>query len=566
MKKEKRTIKNKIVFIFGILFFIYIIGVISAQTTWPAYNVCCEKTIDGAWCQNTIESNCDKSIDSLTKYAFRTTPTSCDSTSFCKAGCCVDTQEGLCMENTPQRVCAQTTGTWMDSPKCDVPQCDLGCCILGDQASFVTLTRCKRMSAIYGLTTNFKKNIKDETSCILLAQLQDKGACVYEVDNERTCKFSTRAECLDTNKTRASNITSAPEFFKDYLCSSDELHTNCGPTTQTACIPGKDEVYFVDSCGNIANIYDAGKTYDKLPSYWQKIVAKADSCGYNGVKGNSGSKTCGNCDYFKGSICGTGSASFGDNVCKDLNCYATSNGNDYKNGESWCVDMDPATGQGRDLVGSRHFRHLCINGEEITEACSDYRNEICLQNKLTTFEGDFNEAACRPNRNKDCLDQTVKEDCLNTDKRDCFWLLGAKYQTASTADTTPSLDNSSTSTTTGKGVKIASGEGICLPNWPLGLKHWSDGDAKPMCSQGSVTETVTYEKGLIGGEKCTDNCDVLTDAWATKMNNVCTSLGDCGAYSNVQHKFTTQGSQWVIDGTKTVISGIMDNIKTKTGS
>jgi hypothetical protein len=33
----------------------------------------------------------------------------------------------------------------------------------------------------------------------------------------------------------------------------------CGKTTNTVCVEGKDEVYFVDSCGNVANIYDASK-------------------------------------------------------------------------------------------------------------------------------------------------------------------------------------------------------------------------------------------------------------------------------------------------------------------
>jgi len=104
------------------------------------------------------------------------------------------------MENTPQKVCQDTSGTWLDDAQCNVQQCNLGCCILGDQASFVTLTRCKKLSADYGLQTNFKGNVNDETSCILLVQLEDKGACVYEVENQKTCKFTTRAECLNTNK------------------------------------------------------------------------------------------------------------------------------------------------------------------------------------------------------------------------------------------------------------------------------------------------------------------------------------------------------------------------------
>src|SRR3989344_9018264 len=39
---------------------------------------CCEKTIDGAWCQNAPEADCD------TSNGLRTTPSSCEATSFCK--------------------------------------------------------------------------------------------------------------------------------------------------------------------------------------------------------------------------------------------------------------------------------------------------------------------------------------------------------------------------------------------------------------------------------------------------------------------------------------------------
>jgi hypothetical protein len=408
IKLRKRGILTFSLVVFIVINLISMSLVFSQEQDWPAFNVCCEKTTKGAWCQNTLEENCDAS--------YRKTPTSCDATSFCKLGCCIDTDEGLCTGNTPQKICEISTGTWVDDPNCNVAQCDLGCCVLGDQASFVTLTRCKRLSSLYGLQTNFKRNIYDESTCILLAHSQDRGACVYESGGEQTCRFTTRDGCLNSEN---GNITTEAEFFKDYLCSSDELGTNCGPTTKTTCLEGKDEVYFVDSCGNPANIYDASKTYDKNPAYWQKIVGKAESCNADDSKGNAGSKTCGNCEYFKGSICSSGNAAAGDYICKDINCYNTENGNDYKNGESWCVYQGPV-GLGSDLVGSRHFRHLCINGEEVIEPCADFRNEICIQNTLRTPGGDFIEAACRVNRWVDCVDQEEKDDCLNTDRRDCF--------------------------------------------------------------------------------------------------------------------------------------------------
>lgn len=133
MRKNKREInktsskKLKItrLLIISLLILIIIPLINSEASPWPAFNVCCEKTINGAWCQNTLKQNCD------TK--FRLTPTSCEATSFCKPGICFDSSEGLCMDNTPQRVCNDANGTWMDDSVQSVPQCNLGCCVLGSR-------------------------------------------------------------------------------------------------------------------------------------------------------------------------------------------------------------------------------------------------------------------------------------------------------------------------------------------------------------------------------------------------------------------------------------------------
>ncbi|MHA1988727.1 MAG: hypothetical protein ACW98D_19045, partial [Promethearchaeota archaeon] len=233
---------KKIILIWVVMSLLIIPSLLAQASPWPAFNVCCEKTIRGAWCQNTLKENCDTN--------FKITPTSCQGTSFCKPGICFDSSEGLCMDNTPQRVCNDADGTWIDDSVVSVPQCNLGCCVLGTQASFVTLTRCKRLSGLYGLETDFRTNVGDELSCIAIAASQDQGACVFESEFQRTCKFTTRGECLGVGE---GDIPSSGEFFKDYLCSAEELATNCGPTKDTMCITGKDEVYFKDSCGNPAN-------------------------------------------------------------------------------------------------------------------------------------------------------------------------------------------------------------------------------------------------------------------------------------------------------------------------
>ncbi len=340
-KREKLLTEKKtesciqiLILILATFSFAYLISdktaIVSAETI--TQTVCCEKLHNGAWCQNEDSSKCNQ--------AYKQSPTSCDATSFCKNGCCYDSNEGTCAENTPQNVCNANNGTWADSASCEIPQCNLGCCVLDTQAAFVSLTRCKKLSGFYGLETDFRPSINNELECIATTQTLDRGACVYDVDYISECKFTTRGNCkaesVEINGTMTGNFT----FYKDYLCSAEELGTKCGPTKNTICVPGKDEVYFVDTCGNPANIYDAGKVTDK--SYWKKIIPKTESCGYGNTNGNAGSSSCGNCDYFSGSFCRVSSfgnkPSNGNYICADLSCANTYDGNDYRNGESWCVD------------------------------------------------------------------------------------------------------------------------------------------------------------------------------------------------------------------------------------
>lgn len=472
-----------------------------------AANVCCEKTNYGAFCINEDNSKCAEG---------RTTPTSCESTSYCKPGCCYDSKEGICMENTPQLVCQMQNGTWADDAECSIPQCSLGCCVLGDQASFVTLVRCKKLSSFFGVNTDFRRSVTDEVACIGLAGLEDKGACVYEEEFEVRCKMTTRGGCSSSGN---NSITG--KFYKDYLCTAEELNTVCGPTEDTMCVEGKDEVYFKDSCGNPANIYDASKIKDT--AYWKKIINKAEACGDG--NSNQNSKTCGNCDYLSGSICGKGNAQYGNNICQGLDCKSTSNGKSYKHGESWCM-YDTKVGEGNDLVGSRHWRHMCVAGEEIVEACADFRQGICIQDSIETSRGSFSQAGCRANRWQDCLAQTEQDDCENIDKRDCIWKEGMIVVNPLVAETsTPTTENS-----TGQQIR----ESYCIPKYTPGLNFWEEGEAQGICSQASFTATIKTEEGYfcrilgIGGEEeVTDGSEFLEPAFQLRQADFCKSLGDC---------------------------------------
>jgi hypothetical protein len=519
--KTRKVTKFGMIFLLSIL----LIGLVSAAATY-----CCEKTVDGALCQNAAEDQCD--------IEFRKAPTSCESTSYCRKGCCYNGAEGTCMENTPQSVCQQNGGLWAEDADCNIPQCELGCCLIGDQASFVTKVRCKRLSTLYGLETNFLVNIGNEVECIQQITSDIEGACVFEKDFERTCLRKTQRECLQI-KERQEGV----EFYEGMLCSADELDTNCDLSTKTTCVEGEDPVYFLDTCGNVANVYDSSKVNsDGLttsdPDYWAKIKDVRDSCGYG--DSNANSPDCGNCDYYLGSTCkeferspGVTAPDFGDNICKDLGCSWANQ--DWEHGESWCV-TDP-----KSRPGSRDFRMLCYNGEIIEEPCADFRAEVCIEDSVpaeVTGGDEFSVAACRVNRWQDCAAQNEKDDCENSDIRDCKWL--GKSDLAEQI-----LKNKG-------GVS-----GICVPLNAPGFDFWEgDSDAEKICKMGDQQCVVEYVrkyegaesgiglggvvsviKDILGGDGKTDwevkkGGQCLTQAWKNEAELLCSSLGDCGSSVN----------------------------------
>ncbi len=630
---EKKSLNMKYILVFAYLILLLIgillnINYVNAQGLTNTERigtseatVCCEKTNSGLFCQDVREEDCKSE---------RQTKTSCESTSFCKGGFCFDSVEGTCLDNVPQIVCNENGGTWSEEKPA---QCNLGCCLLNDQASFSTLVRCKRLSAFYGLETNYNAEIKDEAQCIISAGLKEKGACVFTQDFDKTCKITTKEGCTSdligtapnvlpvdrsqdsglvpsvTNKNtevvsaEGTEIISNPEeiktspadntqveenvkFFPGKLCSAEDLGTNCGPTKQTTCIPGKDEVYFVDTCGNIANVYDSTKVNNK--NYWDKIIDKKDSCDPN--SGNENDQNCGNCNYLYGSYCRAIISSevkpkIGTNICKSLNCK-DENGVKILHGESWCAydvkgyDFSPkesiaknyieteiiealnkkvsasassltkGNGLGKAFlagasgpVGSKFYRKICINGEIKTEPCADFRQEECIENTMDTPAGKFSEAACRVNRWQDCTAQRKITDCLNTDRRDCTWLAGIEYILMGALMNGSSLDTNSLA-----GVKERVGaeidsqggkenipKGACVPKNPPGLKFWQGEEAKTVCAQANALCPVTYTKGLTGDWECKDNCVCDPDenpAIVAQRAQVCMALGDCGPKIN----------------------------------
>jgi len=534
-------------------FTVYLAQPVNAATATDQ-KACCEKTNSNQYCQYTTVDQCNPQSN----IAY----TSCEQTSYCKLGCCFNSDEGRCYKNTPRALCNyEKSSTWREDASCDLAQCSKGCCVLSNECSFVTQTQCKKTATQYGVNMTFKQEIQTEKECVDQCRSEEKGCCVH---SDNTCNFGTRASCTET-----SDNNTKVGFHKEMLCSNDALPCECAKQTYTGCLPDKDEVYWFDSCGNPENIYDS----DKIKSYNSGyILPKEQSCNLKG----SNDPNCGNCDYSTNTLCGNApknvKISSGDFSCNDLSCkdiykndFSPNSGSTKTNGESWCV-YDGPVGFAQDLVGSRQYRHICINGQELTEPCKDFREEICVQGVLgqvpydlqQTFyiKGDFIEAACRINRYQDCNDCTTQNCCERISNRDCFWLTA--------------------------GI-INVGNGTCVPHVPPGLKFWGDLNIQPISSSsrttGSVVDVtgyatttntdtksytpdadavtqcekanqeceVKYERpgiGLFSGGrkwKCIQNCQCLEDPWVTAAHTLCKAQGDCGAKFNIVGKFTKEG-------------------------
>ncbi|VVB83679.1 Uncharacterised protein [uncultured archaeon] len=524
--------RGKIIYSFLILG-IFLIGIASSA------NYCCEKTNSGAWCQEeSSKSECNPSYNAISA--------GCESTSYCKTGTCINQKEGTCIAST-ESVCTNNGGIWSDKSESDLSQCSLGCCLLGDQVAFVTQIACNRMASTYGLTINWNANINDELTCLASANPNAKGACVYTdaKTSAKTCEMTTKENCQNNAKT-LSDVS----FHEGFLCSAPELGTICAKSANTIC--SGDDVYFTDTCGNLANIYDASKK-DSVP-YWTTI--QKPDCTAASNPGNKNSATCGDCDYYSGSMCQTKKAgesvSVGNNLCRSLDCSSYngiySGTGKPKHGETWCA-TDAKAGN-ENSPGSTSFRMMCYNGEVTMEECDSTRQKVCSESDIGTTDSPFMSANCRANVWQDCILQTKEEDCNDVNVRDCSWIASSGY---------------SYSVEEGKLVNSSSA-GLCVPKIQPGFARDGTTDAIDSCQLANTLCYVQMKKDIINSNYVCEgpdlnnlwwngnNCSCVNDAngnydggktWASKMNSICTKLGDCGdktnyagAKGNVQESIT----------------------------
>lgn len=193
--------------------------------------------------------------------------------------------------------------------------------------------------------------------------------------------------------------------------------------------------------------------------------------------------------------------------------------------------------------GSLYFRKSCQDGNIEITSCANYRNEICTETQAENPDTGktYSVAACRMNRWQECLNYNPKQQSgSGLDKvkmmeamgkcmldPDCF----VKYVNV---EDTP--------------LKYP----ICLPKYPPGFDQSSDGQqgANGVCGFGTNKCVAVFVKksaflGLGGCYwECVANCGCVAEKktdpnsaqpsrnFVQEMNNLCTSLGDCGTKVN----------------------------------
>ncbi|MBU2589385.1 MAG: hypothetical protein KJ939_04790 [Nanoarchaeota archaeon] len=464
---------------------------------------CCQQTNSGETCRYTLADECDSTYQ-VGAFQF------CEDSNFCKPGCCIS-PEGSCSKQVGRATCeaAGEGWRWTDSANCELEQCQKSCCVLAEsECTFTTEKRCASITSQFeGLSLDFR-NSNSEAECTAICKLSDQGCCAK---NDGSCVWESRAAC------GLSDGTGSNGFYKDAYCSHESLQEicipECSPKAYKGCIEGEEEVFWFDSCGNPEGIAE-------------------------------------DCDYAAGTLC---SEDKPEAYCKSVNCettqgyehleYQSAGQDNFRwNGESWCY-YDTKWGAALDAVGSRHFMHMCINGEEIVEPCKDFREEICLQAIVPDMPGGYEKyraARCIENEWEVCTEKC--NSAKEIDKKD-----DDEKQRAYRIDQQCCEDFDCTwFPLTQEEEKY---DGLCVPKSPPGGKFWSDDSGEvsdEIESQCNLVDTkedcnTKWQEAIAGADmKCIENCECYTNDFLNMKNKECNAMGDCGAYYNYKGNWNNE--------------------------
>ncbi|MGY4884960.1 MAG: hypothetical protein ACP5NZ_05265 [Nanobdellota archaeon] len=497
--------------------------------------VCCEKLKNGgSWCQDaTAISECDSKYSHWDKF--------CSMTREC-TGTCIEST-GKCAESTPNAICVERGGSWNENEASDIEACKEVCCLLGMEAWYVNPTECQGIFNDYGRDGEMIKGISRQ-ECYARKVSKAVGACVISTSAERNCTIITEEEC-DINKhlNELKGYLANPdlvkeidvEFWEDRLCTArinSQFISDCVPTNYTRCVENK--IYYVDSCGNTANIYDTNKFYVRgnqtREDYWsfKKDYFDLTVCNVS----SRGSSSCGNCDTGENTMCQSykeaniGQPSRISNpsglVCGDLSCEVDENGDgriDYikNHTESWCGDITGAKNSGimiihRNLTtgvisksnitalqntskynipGSRYYKLVCSYGKVLVEECGDFRSSVCIQG--TNDVSKETSAVCEFNPYLKCLAITTRTACEDNTSL-CKWIPGYRWQ--GNNETVPENLRKEY-------------QGSCVPLIAKGIGFWKDGsNGASLCMMSTVQEYALYETSIWSDR---DNMDEWSD-------------------------------------------------------
>jgi len=427
------------------------------------------------------------------------------------AGCCVDAGNGqYCQSVSSSSQCVSGFNAGVSCSS--VSQCaNKGCCNTLDTdgicSSNVPKTSCESQNGLWSSDPLCGSDLDCQPKCCIIGN-------EWRLDYKKNCDYygGVFLDSVTSAGDCSAQVTNVDEGCCNYNNKKEFKFT-----TKSDCVNLNGEFFKNTLCKNVAGYSDAGYESHKTAKCGPEGTSKIEDVYWYDSAGNTEDKKL-NCDpdnLQSATICGD-SDNNGEYTCESLDCANTwdnpavdNDGGFRKNGDSWC-EYQAQAGPGLDLPGTSHYRHKCENGKEIVEPCNPDRSDICVQGVMDYSGSKISWAKCIENTGEECLGYTSEDDCA---KNNCVWA-GSR----------------------------------CLPLSPPGnFMSDSTGD---YCSEVNIEMQTAWRKKCGGSWRCIGNCEAYTDDSLSKFNNLCNTLGDCGAKYNLAGEYSSIGT--VRSGSKCV--------------